>query len=64
MTNLDRDKQNFIKRKEDRNLQQHREAYVSLQLFHRAVQERKLNSMVLEKARKALLRTQTTTMAG
>lgn len=45
-------------------LQQHREAYVSLQLFHRAVQERKLNSMVLEKARKALLRTQTTTMAG
>lgn len=44
-------------------LQHHREAYVSLQLFHRAVQERKLNSMVLEKAKKALQRTQTTAMA-
>ncbi len=44
-------------------LQHHREAYVSLQLFHRAVQERKLNSMVLDKARKALQRTQTTAMA-
>lgn len=44
-------------------LQHHREAYVSLQLFHRAVQERKLNSMVLEKARKSLQRTQTTAMA-
>lgn len=44
-------------------LQHHREAYVSLQLFHRAVQERKLNSMVLDKAKKALQRTQTTAMA-
>ena len=45
-------------------LQHQREAYVSLQLFHRAVQERKLNSMVLDKARKSLMRIQKTSMAG
>ena len=45
-------------------LQQHREAYVSLQLFHRAVQERSLNNMVVEKARRALQRTMTTAMSN
>jgi len=46
------------------SLQQHREAYVSLQLFHRAVQERSLNNMVVEKARRALQRTMTTSLSN
>ncbi|MEO1083729.1 MAG: helix-turn-helix domain-containing protein [Acidobacteriota bacterium] len=45
-------------------LQQHREAYVSLQLFHRAVQERSLNNMVVEKAKRALQRTMTTSLSS
>ncbi|MEM6792868.1 MAG: helix-turn-helix domain-containing protein [Acidobacteriota bacterium] len=45
-------------------LQQHREAFVSLQLFHRAVQEQNLNNMVVEKARRALQRTMSTSMSS
>ena len=39
-------------------LQHHREAMVALQLFQRAAQERNLTSVVVERARKALLRSQ------
>ncbi|MEM1201934.1 MAG: tetratricopeptide repeat protein [Acidobacteriota bacterium] len=39
-------------------LQQHREAYVALQIFQRAVHEKNMTHLVVEKARKALQRSQ------
>ena len=39
-------------------LQQHREAIVALKLFQRAAEERSVTSVVVERARKALLRSQ------
>lgn len=39
-------------------LQQHRDAYVALQLFYRAAQERSVTNIIMDKARKALQQTQ------
>lgn len=39
-------------------VQQHRDAYVALQLFYRAAQERNVTSVIMDKARRALQQTQ------
>jgi AraC-like DNA-binding protein/tetratricopeptide (TPR) repeat protein len=45
-------------------LQQHREAFASLSLFQRAIEERNLNNVVLEQARKGLKSSQRRVMAS